>query len=634
MTIVLWFDNIYFSQDVHLVGTAREHFHFRRRTHYILPPAKSIAHADLTPCSWAYIEVNAGEGRDLAGFFTDANRVFEESLRAELAPSRAFCAAAFEPNTKHAQKLFAVRADKARFTRRFHVFPGVVVPSGREDEDYSRKRGLSSVSLPEIVKKLTYEQGKVGLRERKSMATALANGHRGIVFVRIAGAVEELFSYLQLLDDSGVLCDRIDRLALHVTKFRVNGPDDPQHVHPAIEPQLQIPMSELVRYALTIERREACRARVFVMDDERQLLSPKVLDSSGILYAVLAGAPTFNDRISAQTDSWMQGVPRNRIAIYTNVPREPQDLTAARGHNVFVVQPTKPELEKRLTWMQSWSHLVRLKESWDRFMRNDSSIKWLALVDDDTFVFPAGMREYLTMFDSRKLLWGGSGEQVRIDNGDHGEFAYWLRNLTTAHGSSKCYLPEEDIPESVKLLQAQRSLRKGKKRRKFPPSAMCRDTFCPRGCPAVPQGAAIVVSRALVEKLRPVVEQCEEATASLCERCGSQRLYMCVNRFVENAKTIFTRGICRSPWKIEHRDMYPYALTFHAFDKLGRGSLSTDSIHGDMQQLWKIGSQYEVREPWHGTVPMQEVANLVQCGGTKQYVKGLRKCVPFHSSRS
>lgn len=598
--------------------------HFKRLVHLYMPRQKSFSksYRSLSPCPWVYLEVNAYDGRDIDGFFTDGNGIFEEVNRAELSVSRAFCAYAFESDDRFADSLLAVRLSKGLFTERFNVFPGVSVGSAD---------GTSLVTLSELVTKLTVPLSHSVLSDRADMVTTQANGHNGSVVLRISGCMAELYAHVDALVNSEVLCDRVDRLHLNLTgsvrDIEASLPYSPsaERFHPALG------IRGLQTLASDLESLSRCRTRLFVTDEKGSLIVPMPLGKEAVFYAILAGAPTFNERISAQTATWMRAVPRNRITIYTNVERSSDELQAARGRRVVVVKPHDPELEKHLVWMQSWSHLVRVRETWDRYMKDEHSIKWLALVDDDTFVFPAGLREYLSMIDSRNPVWGGSGEQARIDNGDHGQFAYWLRNTSVAKGGSHCYLSTEKVPEHLRgshnEVQVSNTMN-GRKVSKVV-SHMCHDTFCKRGCPSVPQGAAIVLSRELVKHLRPSIEKCESATSTLCDRCGSQRLYMCVNQFTSNARTLLTRGICRASWKLEHRANFPIALTFHAFMKNHRLSSMTGSMYGDMAQLWRIGVEYESRGPWQGTVPMSEIANALGCNGSGVFNHTTNSCDPF-----
>lgn len=66
----------------------------------------------------------------------------------------------------------------------------------------------------------------------------------------------------------------------------------------------------------------------------------------------------------------MQGVPKDRVTIYTNVIRTGEELEASRGRDVVYTQPNNPELEHQLHMMQSWGHLAQARETWHRYMKN------------------------------------------------------------------------------------------------------------------------------------------------------------------------------------------------------------------------------------------------------------------------
>lgn len=603
-----------------LTGNRREDLHFSRVVHLRLSRQRPFSEAVLAPCSWLYLEVNAYDGRDVNGFFTNANDIFEDPMRSEIAPSRAFCAVVLESDPSQQESLLAVRAEKGLFTRSFDVYPSTSVRSHAPSR--GERYGASFVVLSSLIERTTFNLSESGLsHDEAEMVVAKANGHVGTVFVRLSGSMAELFAHLDGLRESDILCSRVDRLVLNVTgdvrDIQFSAPYSPSSEK--YNPSLGVAGLEAIAEDYSL--RKSCRTRLFVFDVQGGLVVPQPLSERGVFYSILAGAPTFDERILAQTDSWLTAVPKDRVGIFTNHDRSADDLYAAQGRPVVVVQPHNAGLEQKLEWMQSWSHLVRVRETWDKFMNNDSSIKWLALVDDDTFVFPAGMREYLTMFDHRVPFWGGSGELARIDNGDHGEFALWLRNKSLLHGGEHCYLATEEVPvnlqgehtEIVKsaVMNGRRSLKKV--------SHMCHDNFCRRGCPSVPQGATIVLSRALVERIRPYVESCEAATSNLCSRCGSQRLYMCVNTRVHGARTLLTRGVCRAPWKLEHRASFRHALSYHGFTSHGRITSENGNIYDDMRQLWELGRRYEGREAWQGTVPMRAVASHLGCNGEGIY---------------
>lgn len=580
----------------------------------------------------------------------------EEFLRATQSSMRGFCALAFDGNPAMEQHLLNVRKARGRKAFRFNVYTGVLpgkvniterVQLISPDDPASREEiQVQTIALADAVKRLTFPWHRSGA-EVPHMNTPRGNGNRGAVVLRFnVENLAEPYWYLDLLEahqSDGLMCSRVDRLIIDLRKMPLEstggaGDIDDSNVHRAWETLTTPPVEPaydyrnglvgLVKIAKEVNNRSGCRTTIHLLDDSGKMLAPTLLNDREVFYAILAGQPTFDERISAQTQSWMTSVPQDRLTIFTNKPRNSEEMKAARGRETVVTQPHDPKLEKRLPLMQSWSHLVRVRESWDRTMKDNEDIKWLALVDDDTFVFPGGMREYLSKFDHRVRIWGGSGEQARIDNGDGGKFGNWLRDLNSKHGGRHCYFPSEDIPKGKRGSHVEYRISEVLNGRRVAQkvSHMCGDMFCRMGCPAVPQGAAIVLSRALVEELRPHIEECERDTSNLCKNCGSQRLYMCVNRYASEARTLLTRGICRAPWKLEHREKFPFVLTFHGFNRYHGMALSTDSLHGDMMELWQLGKRYE-ESVNHGVrssylIPMQDVANLIGCHGQGRYHGG------------
>lgn len=632
---------------------------YNHPAHVFLPPSASFHVVQQRQCSWLYIEFGAKDGRHVNAFLANGNHFLEEFLRATQSPMRAFCAIAFEPDLMMRQRLHDMRKSSAKHAKHVDIFTEVVPGANDQIEEPIRfktahsgldqhpKGAAMSIPLAPFLQNVTFEWSKSG-HDVHNMVTPMGNGNRGAVIVRFNQlVVREALWYLDLLrahDSRGVLCTRVDRLILDFEKISINPSEDDQFInrdvvrdwrslitstpsHPMFSSTDH--MSALIHAASVINENPECRARIHIFDSAGKMILPQILSNRNILYAILAGQPTFNERVHAQTATWMTSVPEDRSIIYTNVKRENNDLVAANGRTVAVVHPHRPELEQHLSMMQSWSHLVRTRESWDRIMSQDESIQWLALVDDDTFVFPGGIREYLSSFDHRTLVWGGSGEMARIDNGDAGKFANWLRQIHEKNGGAHCYLRTEQVPKHLSGSHVEYVPSEVMNGRKVvhKVSHMCHDTFCKMGCPAVPQGAAIFVSRALVKALRPFVEECERDTANLCKNCGSQRLYMCVNRYTNMSRTLLSRGVCRSPWKLEHRERFPFALTFHGFNRYHGMTRSTKSFFGDMQELWTLGKQVE-EEVDNGQrasylIPMPHIANLIACHNKGRFEKGM-----------
>ncbi|CAN8075882.1 unnamed protein product [Agarophyton chilense] len=578
-------------------------------------------------------------------------------MRATQSSVRAFCVVAFDADPLMAKPLNNIRSRKATKTAHFDVFTQLLpaADNGTETVSFRAPNSITDVGEPiearsfalkEFVDGITFPWEESG-NEVPKMNLAKGNGNLGTVILRFnALTFQEMYWYLELLEalePAGVLCKKIDRLVLSFERADLDkNPEasdledrdvvrDWDHlIPPTRSPKLDPNngLEGIKELAEEISNRNGCRTVVYVFDQSGNKVHPPVLSERQVYYAILAGQPTFDERVGAQTETWMTAVPQDRLTIFTNAPRNEDEMKAARGRQVAVVQPNKPELEQRLSLMQSWSHLVRVRESWDRALKHDPEIKWLALVDDDTFVFPGGLREYLTMFDHRMKFWGGSGEQARIDNGDSGMFANWLRDANKKFGGHHCYMKNEDIPKQFQgkhveygisqILNGRKVMRKV--------SHMCEDAFCSMGCPAVPQGAAIFLSRALVEALRPHIEQCELDTTSLCKNCGSQRLYMCVNRYAGPARTLLMRGICRAPWKLEHRLNFPFALTYHGFNRYRGAFLSSGSLRDDMVELWQLGKSVEdsVKYGYSQSylIEMQKICDLLGCRNQGTYVKG------------
>lgn len=645
-------------------GARREETHFTQNVHVFLPKQPSFEAAKFHPCSWLYLEFGAKDGRHLENFFTNGNAFLEEYLRATQSSMRGFCALAFDANPQMAQSLLQVRKLLGKRAHRFNVYAGVVPAKvnttetvSLQDPDnaqISTNHNVQSIALADTIQRLTFPWEQSG-QDVSNMNTARGNNNLGSVVVRFnVNDIRAAYWYLELVEaakQTGVMCNRIDRLVINFEPIRLDsakvvGQLDDLDVIRQWDTLITPPISQafnprnglagLVSLAKEINGRTGCRTIVHLINEKGKHLAPERLTEREVFYAILAGQPTFDERVGAQTETWMTAVPQDRLTIFTNEPRNEDEMKAARGRDTAVVSPHDPSLEKHLSLMQSWSHLVRVRESWDRVLKHNKDIKWLVLVDDDTFVFPGGMREYLSKFDYRIGIWGGSGEQARIDNGDGGKFANWLRDTNKKYGGKHCYLPTENVPKELRGTRYEYGVSEVMNGRRTARvvSHMCGDMFCKMGCPAVPQGAAIVLSRALVESLRPHIEECERETSALCKNCGSQRLYMCVNRYTELARTLLTRGICRAPWKLEHREKFPFALTFHGFQRYHGMALSTDSIHGDMTELWQLGKLYEesVNKGYKESylIPMHQVADLIGCHGQGRYVSrktGKGECI-------
>ncbi|KAJ8903221.1 hypothetical protein NDN08_004331 [Rhodosorus marinus] len=241
----------------------------------------------------------------------------------------------------------------------------------------------------------------------------------GIVIVRFSGSPEDATSYLRMFLAEPRLGRRVKllKLELHSAPTYLGGARSTGQ-----QPGGKNEVEKLRRMLLSMDD---CITEVIIVEEENYREPPK--EDNGLFYAVLAGHATWTARVDPALNSWLKGVNYGRAAIFTNFGIKPGSIEAKalKNHIAVVAAPAHPDSEGTLSLMQSWSHLVRLRASWDLFMKQDTSLKYLILLDDDTFpftdTFEAVLRECM---DPNALEWGGSPESIRVDNGDgpiHGE---------------------------------------------------------------------------------------------------------------------------------------------------------------------------------------------------------------------
>ncbi|GJD11604.1 hypothetical protein Gasu2_57350 [Galdieria sulphuraria] len=261
---------------------------------------------------------------------------------------------------------------------------------------------------------------------------------------------------------------------------------------------------------------------------------------------------------------------------------------------IVVVRPADLNREKNIDFFNAWSHLVRLRVACDRLLQNETSDReheWIVLVDDDTFLFHDRLEEYLKNFDGyRQMIYMGFAEYVRIDNGDSGPLSELLRDVHVKGGNEWCTLHGES----------------GHGNGTF---KMCKDVFC-RNCPWIPQGGFIVLSRRLVEHLRPHLEECEVATKDVCTSCGSQRLYFCIQRFASESIFHPLSDSDRSPWWRNRRSGDGRPISFHGFDQQVVGNFTI--VPFVFERLWNLVQR---AKSLHKIVTYEDVANDLGCNG-------------------
>mmetsp|Transcript_9520 Transcript_9520/g.41129 ORF Transcript_9520/g.41129 Transcript_9520/m.41129 type:complete len:461 (+) Transcript_9520:451-1833(+) len=241
----------------------------------------------------------------------------------------------------------------------------------------------------------------------------------GIVIVRFSGSPEDASSILRMFLADPRLGRRVKLLVLELRSAPTYlGGARSTNQHPGGKNEVE----KLRRMLLSMDD---CITQVTVIE-EGNYVEPANEDN-GLFYSVLAGHTTWTARVLPALNSWLKSVDYGRAAIFTNFAINPGSVEAKalKDHIAVVAAPAHPESEKTLTLMSSWSHLVRLRASWDLFMRQDTSLKYLILLDDDTFPFTDTFEAVLRQcMDPNALEWGGAPEIIRVDNGDgpvHGE---------------------------------------------------------------------------------------------------------------------------------------------------------------------------------------------------------------------
>ncbi|GJQ13042.1 hypothetical protein GpartN1_g4833.t1 [Galdieria partita] len=328
--------------------------------------------------------------------------------------------------------------------------------------------------------------------------------------------------------------------------------------------------------------------------------------SSSLLYLILSGQKTVESRGPAVWNTWASVLLPEDVLFFTervdglsdkvDIPLQGLLVAYQRlpGAPIVVVRPADSSQEKNIAFFNAWSHLVRLRVAYDRILRNETKDKeheWIVLVDDDTFLFHDRLKEYLKNFDGyREMIYMGFAEYVRIDNGDSGPLSELLRDVHVKGGNQWCTLRGES----------------GHGNGTF---EMCKDVFC-KNCPWIPQGGFIVLSRRLVEHLRPHLEACEVATKDVCTSCGSQRLYFCIQRFASESNFYPLSDIQRFPWWRSRRSDYGRPISFHGFDQQIAGNFTI--VPFIFERLWNLVQR---ANSLHKMVTYEDVANDLGCNG-------------------
>ncbi|KAJ8903582.1 hypothetical protein NDN08_004686 [Rhodosorus marinus] len=535
----------------------------------------------LVKCENLFVDVGVRSGEGLLDF-VDEGGITASWMSSISADPRSFCVEAFEADERFRQELEETGRWIRNKLQNLDVRVGAILSNSRGTTRLTlTSQTVAEYTVSNISGHVVYNAEQVASinqnREasRRSLIVEdlrdvlsrnrLAEG--GFIAIRFQCSCEDAVSYLRMLINDSKLCFSVDKVFLQVIDTQTLLVREGQSsTHSDLT-------SELEDLAQLMHRSSGCDVDVEI---EYEMITPQneVQGDHDVVYAVLSGDTTLNERGCWAASTWMKGVPRGRAAFFTNDQLDPKSEFAEclNGHVAVVAKPAFPDIEKLPDNMQSWSHLVRVRMSWDLLMKNDPSAKYLILIDDDTFPFTDTIGSELPQHLSwDKMRWGGALEVVRVDNGDDTSFKEQLRRMHRADGKD-CRFEEEPEVEGL---------------------AACNKTFC-FACPSIPQGGFVVMSRALVEAVRPHVEECEFETQGFCKQCGSQRLYYCLLNRVNATRAVALRGVFRLPWMYEAHQApaqkVNYPLSFHGL-KESAYDLHTGSGAMDFQELYRMVKQ-------------------------------------------
>eukprot|EP00190_Bangiopsis_sp_CCMP1999_P004435 CAMPEP_0198731670 /NCGR_PEP_ID=MMETSP1475-20131203/31372_1 /TAXON_ID= ORGANISM="Unidentified sp., Strain CCMP1999" /NCGR_SAMPLE_ID=MMETSP1475 /ASSEMBLY_ACC=CAM_ASM_001111 /LENGTH=651 /DNA_ID=CAMNT_0044494665 /DNA_START=171 /DNA_END=2126 /DNA_ORIENTATION=+ len=436
-----------------------------------------------------------------------------------------------------------------------------------------------------------------GLIQRRRVARG------GEIIVRISSSMGDAVTYLRTFLGDSRLCATISLIVLEVKDM-----PDVLNERGSYQPSSTAYYEELHVLANLLQQGGDCRCGVEILDHMDYIGPARV--SAGIFYAMLAGAPTFLDRVQAASKSWMRAVPQGKVAVFTNKEfKVDSDIHRTVGRHIAAVSlPAWPETEKHLNAMSAWSHLVRTRASWDLFMKGNPLLEFLVLLDDDTYTFTDSLNAVLKeCMDPKEMQWGGSTEKIRLDNGDGGIFGRSLREMHLNAGGENCTFPSEAPVEGVRK---------------------CQDVMC-KHCPPIPQGGFVVLTRKLVENLRPFIEDCEKETQILCLRCGSQRLYMCIASKLKDVISVPLRGAYRHPWRREKHsestEYHGYPISIHGM-RSNTTYLHTGALEDDMEELFELSLKARRRASVRGGDPFVTIEDLhhkITCNGNGYFRSGV-----------
>ncbi|KAJ8903223.1 hypothetical protein NDN08_004333 [Rhodosorus marinus] len=581
---------------------------------------KVIATVVGARCPYLLVDVGVRGGDDLLDLVSSGGILKGFSDATGISPGE-FCVEAFEADEGYSDRLREVEKILSPSLRSIKVHLQSTVANFNGEAPVMLENVAAAFRRSESVNGVaTYNWEATASSDREHRLSNIAfqdlwdvlkrNGvtrYKSWSAARVKSTFSDAGMYLRMILGDPRLCNALDEIFMEI----VHGDDLVSQKRSDFIPEDV--ESELELLADLLKTASLCTTKVSIRYN-------RIADAAGkedkIFYAVLAGAKTLSTRVCASTRTWMRSVPHSSIAIFTNTEFDVNDhsFRCLGGHMGVVASPAQPDGEKVLSAMQSWSHLVRLRLAWDLHMKDDAFKQYLVLMDDDSFVFTDTLEANLVACMSPKALhWGGALEFIRIDNGDGGRdgFGKDLREKQIKEKGENCYFPGEQAKQGEKP---------------------CDQVFC-KSCKAIPQGGFVVLTRALVEALRPHIEDCERESLDLCERCGSQRLYFCVNRKLgdKGVELSGLRGVYRQPWKTEFSSLvgtawHGYPVSIHGMvegsSKLHKGLLEDD--FAELYALVRRARRRSAANAGDAYVTVEDMNFQIVCDGLGYFRNG--KC--------
>jgi len=430
----------------------------------------------------------------------------------------------------------------------------------------------------------------------------------------VAGKLGDVSDIVFQLLHSGTLCSRVDYIEVDASAGLASTEQalEMQGVLPGLgggdgRPRLG---PELVQSLRRAREDVLCRLKEYIVTDTDGLVSEQsvVQTHSGtqsrdalesVVYAVACEAERLVRRVPAFARTWASILPERKLVIFTD---RSHNITRASLPRPLPIMPVKPGEGQTFRGLV---HLGRVYHGWEKMLGRDDEANWLAVVDDDTFIFPENVVQTLARFDHEANVLLGSMQVATVDVGHDGGETPFSRGVWERVNAS-CILGKD-----------------------------CGETLC-ESCPPIPHASAVFLSRGLVETLQPFLGACQRDLKPMCDDCGVERLYACIHSHVADVESVSLRGVHPRPWRGEPReatleesdDVWP--LSFHGFEADGGKHSSTGSLRGDYEELWnlrEVARRRSARMEGSPLVGMRDVAEAIECLGLRRWVGG--QCVGF-----